>query len=372
MHTARMMRRSRFLLWILLAGAVGLDAVGIGVAQDKSSPRRPNIPGDWVEMPKDGRPWKHPATDLQFPPQLGDFILSAGFIAKNPTDGVALTYTLPKTDLKADIVIFPCGVDLRQVKDIRGVTHSQVEFLANDLIAMSNTRGYTQKQRSAVTDQPVPLWGQGLIPMSSITLDMVPSDATKEALLPSINQWLSLLIYQDHFVQISVVMPSAMVGQLRKRADELITLVLHCIRFPALVPEMVKLCVRYTQQPLSEDGRRAADSLLALSKESPVFEVILPGEALTATLDQINLRSHQSALDLVRGFVVGSSAITLRNGDADQSLEEGARVMLETWRLLKAKNEPVASAFLDDLAAAQEKKQAAVFLKEKMRSAVKP
>jgi hypothetical protein len=66
---------------------------------------------------------------------------------------------------------------------------------------------------------------------------------------------------------------------------------------------------------------------------------------------------------------VGSSVVTLQNGSSDQSLEEGARLMLELRRLLKEENKAVESTFLDELAKASEVKHAAAFLKEKMRMA---
>jgi hypothetical protein len=99
--------------------------------------------------------------------------------------------------------------------------------------------------------------------------------------------------------------------------------------------------------------------------------VVLPGEALTPCLDEVNKYSQDDALDLLRGFVVGSAVVTLQNGSADESLEEGSRMMLEARRLLKEKGSPMNSVFLDQLAAAVEAKHASDFLKEKMRGPAK-
>lgn len=332
----------------------------------------PKVKGEWLQLPADGRPWMHPATELQFPSQLGDFKLTAAFRDKHQQDGVALTYAHKESELKADIVIFPCGADLKGVADVLALTHVHVENLANDLVALSKERGYSQKTRSAVSDQQVPLWQKGEIPMSSITLDMVPTEALQEKVLPPLNQWLGLLIYQDHFIQISVVMPSNQIVLLRKDADALITQILTCVRFPALIPELLKLCDQYLAKPLTDEGRRAADSLLVMSKDSPVFEVMLPGEALTPMLDEVNNRSPESALDLLRGFIAGSSRVILRYGSADEALEEGAKVMLETWKVLKESGKPVQSDFLVQLSKAHEAKRTAGFLKEKMNKATGP
>lgn len=361
-----MLRLSNFVFRVLLTGLAALCGGSDMQAQQTSTS---TTSGDWLQMPADGRPWKHPGTDLKFPSQLGDFELKAGFQDKRAADGVALTYAHKTNDLKADIVIFPCGAEIRNVPDVQAVTRLHSEKLADDFVSLAKDRGYSQKQRSAITDQPVPLWSRGVIPMSSLTLDLSPADSSREAELPPINQWLGLLIYQDHFIQLSVVMPSSEIPKLRKEADELITLILHCIRFPALNSTLIKLCTTYISKPLTDEARQAADSLLSMSKESPVFEVAFPGEALTPLLDEINARSPELALDLLRGFVVGSGLSILRNGTVDQSLEEGARVMLTTWRMLKDQGKPVNSAFMFELARASEARNAAAFLKERMRNA---
>ena len=364
-----MVRLSSLVFWVLLTGSLAVR--GSSAAQDAAKTSAASTKGEWITLPKDGSPWKHPSTDLLFPQRLEEFVLSAGFQDKRAEDGVALTYTQPGSDLRADVVIYPCGANLKDVTDIQAMTHQHLERLAKDLLDTSKSRGYSEKQRSPTTDQPLPLWNKGEIPMSSLTLDMAAADKAREAELPGVNQWLALLVYQDNFVQLSVVMPSSSVAQLRKPADQLITLILHCIRYPALVPEMMKLCKSYANDPLTDEGRKAADTLLALSKESPVFEVILPGEALTPCLDEVSARSKQDALDLLRGFVVGSAVVALQHGTADESLDEGARVMLEARRLLKEKGANVTSAFLDQLTKAHEAKHAGDFLKEKMGSASK-
>lgn len=364
-----MVRLSSLVFWVFLAGSLALR--GSAAAQNAAKTPDANTKGEWITLPKDGSPWKHPSTDLLFPQRLEEFVLSAGFQDKRAEDGVALTYTQPGSDLRADVVIFPCGAKLTDVRDIQAMTHQHLERLAKDLLETSMSRGYSEKQRSPTTDQPLPLWNKGEIPMSSLTLDMAAADKARDAELPAVNQWLALLVYQDHFVQLSVVMPSSSLAQLRKPADQLITLILHCIRYPSLVPEMMKLCKSYDNAPLTDDGRKAADTLLALSKESPVFEVIFPGEALTPCLDEVSARSKQDALDLLRGFVVGSAVVTLQQGTSDESFDEGARLMLEARRRLREKGANVTSTFLDQLASAHEAKHAADFLKAKMGSPAK-
>ena len=105
MHTAPMVRLSSLVFWVLLIGS--LAHRGSCAAQDAAKTSAANTKGEWIALPKDGSPWKHPSTDLLFPQRLEEFVLSAGFQDKRAEDGVALTYTQPGSDLRADIVIFP-------------------------------------------------------------------------------------------------------------------------------------------------------------------------------------------------------------------------------------------------------------------------
>lgn len=363
------LRTTSRLLSALLALLAGWSASPAVLAADQAgqAPPAARPGGEWMELPSDGSPWRHAATKLQFPQKLGAFELRGGFRDKRTEAGVAMTYAHPTEDLKADIVIYPCPVNLKKTEDVAVVAKEELSKLVGDLLTVSRTRGYLEKQRSAVSSQEIPLWKSVGVPMISQTLDLVPMDQAAAAATPPLNQWLSLLLYQDHFIQLSVVMPSTKVKELRPKADELVTLILHCLRYPSLVPDMLSFCRLFYDRPLTKEGRQSADSLLAFSKESPVFEVVLPGEAITACLDEVNAKSPETALDLLRAFVVGSSVVTLQGGSSDESLEEGARLMLELRRLLAEEDKAVTSTFLDELAKASEAQHAAAFLKERMR-----
>lgn len=329
-----------------------------------------NSKGAWVNLPKDGTPWKHPGTDLIFPQLMGDFSLNGGYLDKLPGAGVAITYSHPKLPLKADIVIAPCREQLAKTPDVMKVARDNLEKLAADLLALSKAQGYTEAQRSPIDEQRLPLWETSDIPFVSQTVELAPSSPAG-AKLSSLNQWLAVLIYKDHFVQINVIMPSAVITSNKADADQLITNILQCIRYPTLKPQMLEVCRTYAAVPLTDDGRKAADALLAFSKESPVFEIIFPGEALTSFLDEIGKQSQTTSLDFLRAFIVGSGVVTLQNGMADESLEEGARMMIVLRDMLKEKSTPVESTFLDDLAKASSEQKAAAFLRQRMSGSSK-
>lgn len=343
----------------LLSLALPLSVVG--------SPDEAKDKGAWVNLSKDGAPWTHPETGLQFPQVMGGFTLEGGYKDQNKQAGLAITYTKKESNLKADVIIAPCPERLSAEADLVNIAKKELESLAADLVAIAKGSGYAEQGRSKISEQKLPIWDRGEIPFVSMTIDLYPASPAK-GVIPPINQWLAVLIYQDHFVQFNVIMPTARVKEVKPEADEMITNLLQCLRYPALKPEMLKVCRSYMEEPLTDSGRKSADALLTFSKESPIFEIIFPGEALTKALDEISVRSQEAALDLLRAFMVGSGVVTLQNGSTDESLEEGARLMIGLRRLMKEKSMPVDSVFLDDLAKASDQLRGAEFLKDRMRS----
>jgi len=346
--------------------AVGLLSLALPLAV-VGSPDEAKDKAAWVNLSKDGTPWTHPETGLQFPQLMGGFTLEGGYKDKNRQAGLAITYTKKESNLKADVIIAPCPHNLAADADVVGIAKKELESLGADLVAIAKGSGYAEQGRSKISEQKLPIWDRGEIPFVSMTIDLAPASPAK-GVIPPINQWLAVLIYHDHFVQFNVIMPTARVKQVKPEADEMITNLLQCLRYPALKPEMLKVCRSYMEEPLTDTGRKTADALLTFSKESPIFEIIFPGEALTKALDEISVRSKEAALDLLRAFMVGSGVVTLQNGSSDESLEEGARLMIGLRRLMQEKSMPVDSAFLDDLTKASDQLRGAEFLKEQMRS----
>lgn len=347
---------------------------GSGLAEEKPAPEGKDNLGAWLKLPADGTPWEHTGTGLRFPQMLGTFSLASVFRDSRAEAGVAVTYVRQGSDLKASVVIFPCPHPVELGKDIDAVARKEHERLVSDLKAAAQGGGYVEKQRSPLSQQALTLWQNGSVPMTVQTIEMVPAEARQKQQPPppDINHWLSVLIYKDHFVQLSVIIPTPEMKKDRKQVDDLITQLLQCIRDPALKTEMLLMCQQYLHDPLSKEGRESADTLLAYSKESPVFEIILPGEALTPVLNEVSSFSHDASLDLLRAFIVGSSVVSLQGGSVDESLDEGARMFNDVAAHYRKTDSRFALPFIDELARAREAKRAASFLKERMQAAKKP
>ena len=70
-----------------------------------------------------------------------------------------------------------------------------------------------------------------------------------------------------------------------KQADQIIMLLIQCVKHPAVVPKLLELCATYIDHPIDDTGRDAADALLSFSS-TPMFNIPLPGEVITPALEQ--------------------------------------------------------------------------------------
>ena len=357
---------------LLLVSATFYAVAPIAWAQDaKPAPKADIKPGNWLQVPADGTPWKHFETGIAYPQKLGGFTLHSVFRDKRDEAGIALTYLLPSSNIKADIVLFPCKEKQVSPINVIKIVRGEHVRLIDDIVATAARQGYAERSRSSLVENAIELFDKGLLPLTTFTLDLVAANGDTKA-RPPINQWLGLSLYADYFIQMSVLMPAQKDAKAedfekaRKQVDELITLLIQCIKEPAVVPEMLKLCKKYVDHPLDDEGRGAADALLLYSKESPIFEVALPGEAITPALDEIGARSQEASVDLLRAFVVGSSVVALQGGTVDQSLAEGTRLLLLVRDLLRKKAAAVDSPLLDELAAAAKQGKAAEFIRSRM------
>ncbi len=333
-------------------------------AADEPAPKS-DKPGDWVVLPSDGTPWKHEPTGLRFPQEMGGFHLRLGFRDKNADAGIALSYVHETKNIKGDVVIFPCKEDLNKKKDVMAFLRAEHEKLVKDLAAASREQGYAELAHAGVEERAINLW-QGNLPLTVQTFEFGPAADQDELVKPRVNQWFALTIYQDYFVEFSIVRPAVSGKDGEKMRDELVRMFLQCIREPSVTPEMLKLCRTYLDGPLGKEGRNAADALLEYSQASPVFKIPAAGEVFTPILDAVHAVDPDSSLDLLRAFIVGSGVVALQGGTVDQSLEEGARIMCQVYAGMKAKNEKLKSDFMEQLQAESAKERAAVFLHEKM------
>ncbi|MDB6137308.1 MAG: hypothetical protein JWO94_380 [Verrucomicrobiaceae bacterium] len=316
-------------------------------------------------LPADGTPWKHEGTGLRYPQKLGDYRLRLGFQDRNEAAGVALSYVHESKNIRGDVVIFPTTEDVNKQKDVMAYLHGEHDKLVKDLEKASKEQGFAEISHTPVEERAVNLW-QGNLPLTVQSFEFGPTAQDDELVKPRTSQWFGVALYQDYFVQMSIVRPSASGAEGEKMRDDLVQLFLQCIREPTVAPEMMNLCRTYVRNPLTKEGRDAADALMEYSRASPVFKVAFPGELLTPVLDVASAVSQEMAADLLRSYIVGSAVVALQGGTADQSIEEGARVLAHVYGELKKQNDRIKSDVMEQLLPEVKKERAAVFLHQKM------
>lgn len=355
---------------LLLPFALVLASTLAGVhAQQTPSPIDPTA-GEFLKFPEDGTNWKHPETDLKFPQQLGDFELKQGFKSRQAEGGTALTYVHTKSDIKADILLAPCPKETAVAVDIMPAVEEHLRQMGRELRQIATSQGYTEdeEKRGKLERGKIDLWKIGIVPVAQMKMELKASDPAQSSTHPTLTQWLSVILYQDSWVQTSVVMPASLGAEGEKLREEFIRMVVQVVREPSLFGELLLLCDDYVRDPLSDKGREGADHLWQFSKESPVLEITLPGEALTPALDELAANAPGTEMDLLRAYIVGSGAKTLMDESIDSRLAEGARLMTVVYELLKKKDPKVTSPFMENLTKIVADKKAAEWLRARMNA----
>ena len=148
------------------------------------------------------------------------------------------------------------------------------------------------------------------------------------------------------------------------------TALIALIREPALADDFVQMCADYGNNPFTEANRTAADKLLAFSRESPVFEITFPGEALTPVLDEINNLAPGGQNDVLRGYIIGAGLKSLTHQAIDVRFEEGVRMMVVVYAALQAKDKTFKAPIMEELTKLSAEKKSATWLRKRMNAPV--
>lgn len=347
---------------------VCLSLASISQAQQPTSPQPP--PGEHLKFSTDGSPWKHPDTDLRFPQKMGEFELTQGFKAKDKEGGIALTYVNKASDIKADLLLTPCPKEKAISPDIMPHVEEQLRQMARELRQLASTQGYkeVEENRGKIERGQIDLWELGIIPIAQAKMEFSSSDPSKAESHPPLSQWLIVTLYQDSWIQTSILMPVSKGAEGEKLRGDFLMKLVQVIREPSLFAELGAICEKYLKDPLSDESRAGADSLWRFSQESPVLEITLPGEALTPALNQLATVAPGSEQDVLRAYLIGAGAKTLLEESIDARLAEGARLMTVVYDMLKKKDSKVNSSVLEELKKAVAENKAADWLRRRMNA----
>jgi hypothetical protein len=330
------------------------------------------VDGSFLELSKDGLPWAHPLSSLKFPQQLGDFILKKCFKSKNAAGGYALSYVEERRGLRLDWQLYPPKARIKHLSEVLGTVKKQLTEVVDDLIQVGERKGYQVANRGPVDQGEIPVWKVGELPLFSQSFVLKSKPGPLANPPPSVFNTINLSMFEDIYVQSSLVMPFSLGNEAVKIRDEVDKLFSQVLREPALKEEYLKLCRNYVEKPFEEEGRKAADALLVLCDSSVAVKPVYPGEALTPCLREAEQTAPGVHQDMLRAFSVGSVVVQLQGGGFEDQMQEAARMMVDVYTAQQKEKPALKSEATERLRAAVKQANAAVYLREQMLAPLTP
>jgi hypothetical protein len=292
------------------------------------------------------------------------------FQADDKRTGFTVTYEEERRGLRLDWLIFPPTEPVRDYASLFPALYKQMEGTTQWLTNTAKSQGYFESSHSPVEEAKVPLWRRDPVPLLTQSFVMKSAQGPVVEPKPDLFHTLNLLMLEDYFIQTSLVMPANLgkeAGDIREEAHNLVAAV---IREPALTEELLKLAGDYAAKPLEDEGRKAADSMIAISADSQTIKPSFPGEGITDCLKEAETTAPGSQKDLLRAFTIGSMLVQLQGGDFDDQITEGARMMCEVFTAVQKATPALKSPRCDQLAAEVKAGNAASYLRAKMLAPV--
>lgn len=323
-------------------------------------------------MSKDGLPWAHPHTSLRMPLVLGGFKLEKVFKADRAEAGYAVTYLEERRGLRLDLHLYAPEKQITDPSRMVSTMKLRMEQTVQGLMSLAKMGGYYEQSRSPVEEVRLPVWKRESLPMLTQSFVMKAAQGPVREPKPDLFNTLNLLLFEDFYVQSSLVMPATLGEEAKQVREEVEKLFAGLVREPFLTQEYLALAVKYVEKPLEEEGQKSADALLELAEASLTMKVHFPGEGITPCLREAQSTAAGVEKDLLRAFSIGSLVVKLQDGGFDDQMAEGARMMTEVYAGLKGKHAGLKSEACEALAAAVKEGKAGLYLRERMLAPLTP
>jgi hypothetical protein len=360
------MSHSHNIFFLLLV----LVAAGLSAAEGQKDATASG--GQFIELSKDGLPWAHPHTSLRMPQTLGGFKLEKVFKADRVEAGYAVTYTEERRGLRMDWLIYPPEAQITDPSRMLSTMKLRMDQTVSGLMSLAKGGGYYEASRSPVEEVKLAVWKRDGIPMLTQSFVMKAAQGPVREPKPDLLNTLNLLLFEDYYVQSSLMMPATLGEEAKQVRDEVDKLFAGLVREPFLTQEYLGLAVKYVEKPMDLEGQKSADALLQLAEASLTMKPHFPGEGITPCLREAEKTAPGCEKDLLRAFGIGSLVVKLQDGSFDDQMTEGARMMSQVFEMLKGKHPALKSEACEGVAAAVKEGKAALYLRERMLAPVTP
>ena len=319
--------------------------------------------GTWQAPASDGRAWKHDATGLAFPQQLGTYRL--GGVFEYRAGGVLVRYENLEERARADVFLFKAGAALPTVEDKHRRILAEMDAVVNDFEGMVRQGRYKNLQLGELAGGELELWQQNAIPIATRTLTATRLGVSSEGAVEAvIQQWVGITVFAEHVVTIRHMRP-ADTGEAGQGAMKtLVGLIFQLIKDPALRAHIQQLLDAYLAKPFSADGEQAAAAVLAYLKQTPYFPINIPEKPVAEWLEHFKAVAPGTQDTLLRAFMLGSAKAAFADADAEACLKEGARHFALIYRQSVKEHPRLSRPDIESFVAAAEKGLGASWLKD--------
>ncbi len=322
--------------------------------------------GAWSKPSADGKPWRHSGSGLAFPQTPGTYRLVGEFRYKEG-GGVFIRYESLEERARADVFIFPHPAKLATEADMRAVINRELDSVIGQFQMRANAGRYKNVVIDEPADGAIPLWPDGVAPLTVRSLVATKMADTKEGPQEArIKQWTGVTLFNNHLITIRYTHPTDGGDKSEAALKEFVGVIFQVIKDPPLRAQVREMIAAYLADPFGEQSVQAAAAVLAYVQKTPFINAPVPTQPLVGWLEHFKEVAPSSETHLLRAFAMGSAQAALNDADPETALVAGAKQFLLVYREMLKQSPQLKYPEIEELDAAVQKGQGAAWLGKKM------
>ncbi|MFM2177223.1 MAG: hypothetical protein RL015_1321 [Verrucomicrobiota bacterium] len=311
-------------------------------------------PGQWKAADKEGRPWKHPGTGLNFPSVLSNYRLAGEFAYE--AGGSFIRYENLDERARADIFFFPTGPNISTLEEKQRLILQEMDNVSKDLEAMVKQGRYKNLAFGPLGAGSLELWRREPLPMAARSITATRIGKNDEGVVEAmLHQWVGITIYEKHLITIRQMRPASTGPEGDAALQSFAQSVFQVIKDPAMKIEISQMIDKYMAAPFSEESIQASGAVLAYLKQSPFYPINIPEYPVSEWLEHCNKISAGTDQTLLTAFMLGSAKAAFAEGDAFACLKAGSKQFAVIYRQLATKHPGIAKPEMEEFVAEAEK-----------------
>lgn len=344
---------------------MALNALPCAAAEEMPTEGADSSQGEWSAPPKDGKSWKHEATGLMFPQQLGNYRLLGEFRFKERGD-LLIRYLSEPDRARADVFIFPHKPAPESLEEKRQLIRQQLGLLIANLQQMAADGRYKDVKLGERMQGELSQWQEAPLPLVTQTIDasrVVPVPGGAPEVVP-VKQWVGVTFLKGCVVTIRHQRP-ADTGEKGETSMKLITnLLANLLKEPAMREDVRSMLRQYLADPVAPENDEAAKIVLAFIDQAPHLPVCMPQEPVSTWIDECEKQVPGARTPLLRAFILGSALAAMDEKGADVCLNDAASNLVRVYLRIQQLHPDLHQKELDGLVPAVARGQGGAYLRQ--------